>query len=130
MERGHGAPDLEQAADGLPRVEAPVRRRRHAGAARSGGAGGGGGPRGLPHRDDPAAAAITLSVNGKVRQTGDLGDQIWSVREAIAYLSGFVTLRAGDLIMTGTPAGVSAVVRGDVLEGSIAGVGTVKTTIV
>lgn len=77
----------------------------------------------------PDQGAITLSVNGTVRQTGDLADQIWNVSEAIAYLSGFVTLKAGDLIMTGTPAGVGAVVRGDVLEGAIAGVGSVKTTI-
>ena len=78
----------------------------------------------------PASGAITLKVNGEVRQTGDLGDQIWTVSEAIAYLSQFVTLKAGDLIMTGTPAGVSAVVAGDVLEGTIEGVGTVKTSIV
>jgi fumarylpyruvate hydrolase len=78
----------------------------------------------------PAAGAITLVVNGTERQRGDLGDQIWSVGETIAYLSQFVTLRAGDLIMTGTPAGVGAVVRGDVIEGTIAGVGTVRTAIV
>lgn len=77
----------------------------------------------------PAAGAITLSVNGAERQRGDLADQIWSVAEAIAYLSGFVTLRAGDIIMTGTPAGVSAVQRGDVLEGRIDGVGSVRTVI-
>lgn len=77
----------------------------------------------------PGKGAITLSVNGGVRQQGDLGDQIWSVSEAIAYLSRFVTLRAGDLIMTGTPAGVGAVARGDVLEGAIEGVGTVRTAI-
>ena len=77
----------------------------------------------------PASGAITLSVNGEQRQQGDLGDQIWSVAEAIAYLSQFVALKAGDLIMTGTPAGVGAVVKGDVLEGTIAGVGTVRTTI-
>ncbi|OYX01115.1 MAG: hypothetical protein B7Z15_19830 [Rhizobiales bacterium 32-66-8] len=77
----------------------------------------------------PDRGAITLSVNGQVRQTGDLSDQIWSVSETIAYLSGFVTLRAGDLIMTGTPAGVSAVRRGDVLDGRIDGIGTVRTAI-
>jgi fumarylpyruvate hydrolase len=77
----------------------------------------------------PGKGAITLSVNGQVRQKGDLGEQIWSVAEAISYLSGFVQLRAGDLIMTGTPSGVGAVVRGDVLEGTIEGVGTVRTTI-
>jgi fumarylpyruvate hydrolase len=78
----------------------------------------------------PAAGPITLVVNGTERQRGDLADQIWSVGETIAYLSQFVTLRAGDLIMTGTPAGVGAVVRGDVIEGTIAGVGTVRTAIV
>lgn len=78
----------------------------------------------------PAKGAISLSVNGQVRQTGDLGDQIWNVSETIAYLSQFVALKAGDLIMTGTPAGVGAVMRGDVLEGTIEGVGTVKTSII
>jgi fumarylpyruvate hydrolase len=77
----------------------------------------------------PQSGAISLSVNGVERQRGDLGDQIWSVAETIAYLSQFVTLKAGDIIMTGTPAGVGAVVKGDVLEGAIAGVGKVRTVI-
>lgn len=77
----------------------------------------------------PSAGAIALKVNGELRQAGDLGDQIWSPAEAIAFLSRHVRLMAGDLIMTGTPAGVAAVQRGDRLEGSIAGVGTVSTTI-
>ena len=77
----------------------------------------------------PDQGAITLSVNGVERQRGDLADQIWSVPETIAYLSTFVALKAGDIIMTGTPAGVGAVVRGDVLEGAIAGVGAVRTRI-
>lgn len=77
----------------------------------------------------PHKGAITLSVNGEVRQKGDLSEQIWSVAEAISYLSGFVHLRAGDLIMTGTPSGVGAVVQGDVLEGTIEGVGSVRTAI-
>ena len=78
----------------------------------------------------PDKGAITLSVNGTVRQKGDLSEQIWNVSEAIAYLSGFVTLKPGDLIMTGTPSGVGAVVKGDVLEGAIEGVGHVRTSIV
>ena len=78
----------------------------------------------------PDKGAITLLVNGVERQRGDLGDQIWDVSDTIAYLSRFVTLRAGDIIMTGTPAGVGAVVRGDVLEGGIAGVGTVRAKII
>ncbi|MHA6300191.1 fumarylacetoacetate hydrolase family protein [Devosia sp. CAU 1758] len=77
----------------------------------------------------PDRGAISLSVNGAERQRGDLADQIWSVSETIAFLSRLVTLRAGDLIMTGTPAGVSAVRRRDVLEGAIEGVGSVSTVI-
>ena len=65
-------------------------------------------------------------VNGEVRQEGDLAQQIWKVPETIAYLSPSSTLRAGDLIMTGTPAGVGRVVPGDALEGHIDGVGDLR----
>jgi len=78
----------------------------------------------------PTAGRITLTVNSELRQQGDLADMIWSVPEAIAYLSTLVTLMPGDLIFTGTPAGVAAVIRGDRLEGSIEGVGTIGTTLV
>ncbi len=78
----------------------------------------------------PAAGKIELVVNGVPRQSSDLAKQIWNVPETIAYLSGLVELAAGDLIFTGTPEGVAAVVAGDVLEGEIAGVGTVRTRIV
>ena len=73
---------------------------------------------------------IELKVNGKVRQTSDLSKLIWSIPEVIAFLSKLVKLEAGDLIFSGTPEGVAACVRGDVLEGTVAGVGTVKTKIV
>lgn len=78
----------------------------------------------------PQQGAITLLVNGVEVQRGDLGEQIWNVAETIAFLSRFVGLKAGDLIMTGTPKGVGAVSRGDVLEGEIEGVGRVRTVIV
>lgn len=78
----------------------------------------------------PAAGLIELTVNGAIRQSSDLAKMIWSVPESIAYLSRHVRLEPGDLIMTGTPEGVAAVVRGDVLEGRIAGVGEVRTRIV
>ncbi|HEY0353006.1 MAG TPA: fumarylacetoacetate hydrolase family protein [Enterovirga sp.] len=78
----------------------------------------------------PARGRIWLNVNGQVRQQGDLGDLIWSLPEMIAYLSTLFTLRAGDLIMTGTPAGVAAVKRGDVLEGGVDGIGGIKTRVV
>ena len=78
----------------------------------------------------PSAGKIELTVNGVVRQSSDLAKQIWNVEETISYLSGLVELRPGDLIFTGTPEGVAAVGKGDVLEGEIAGVGTVRTRIV
>ena len=71
----------------------------------------------------PAKGAITLSVNGETRQRGDIADMIWSVPEIIAELSTYYRLQAGDLIFTGTPAGVGRVVAGDRLEGFIEGVG-------
>jgi fumarylpyruvate hydrolase len=77
----------------------------------------------------PARGRIWLDVNGTTRQQGDLADLIWSLPEMIAYLSKLFTLRPGDLIMTGTPAGVAAVQRGDVLEGGVDGVGTVRTVV-
>ncbi|MDN5841868.1 MAG: fumarylacetoacetate hydrolase family protein [Alcaligenaceae bacterium] len=72
---------------------------------------------------------ITLSVNGDLRQKGDLSDMIWNVPEALAYLSTLFELKAGDLVFTGTPAGVGAVQRGDVLTGEIAGLGALKVRV-
>ena len=71
----------------------------------------------------PSKGAIWLKINGEVRQKGDLSEMIWNVPETIAYLSKLVTLRPGDLIMSGTPAGVGPVQRGDRLEGHVDGVG-------
>jgi fumarylpyruvate hydrolase len=70
--------------------------------------------------------AITLDVNGARKQTGDLADLIWSVAETIEELSHGWTLRPGDLIYTGTPAGVGAVVRGDLMEGRIDGLPSLR----
>ena len=74
----------------------------------------------------PSAGAIWLNVNGERRQEGDLAQQIWKVPETIAYLSTLVSLLPGDVIMTGTPAGVGRVVAGDVLQGGIEGVGELR----
>ena len=75
----------------------------------------------------PAASSSTalrgelkLSVNGEMRQRGDLSDMIWSPGECLAVLSTLVELRAGDLLLTGTPAGVGAVAAGDILEAKCA----------
>ncbi|WP_159994256.1 fumarylacetoacetate hydrolase family protein [Roseomonas sp. 18066] len=76
----------------------------------------------------PTQGKIEITVNGKVQQTGDMNQMIWSVPEAIAYLSRYVALLPGDLIMTGTPAGVSAVKPGDVMHGTCEGVGEVTVT--
>jgi fumarylpyruvate hydrolase len=77
----------------------------------------------------PREGGIWLKLNGKIRQSGNLNQQIWKVEETIAYLSRFLALAAGDLIFTGTPAGVGRVVRGDRLEGHIDGVGELEVTI-
>ena len=71
----------------------------------------------------PAKGAIWLKVNGAARQTGDLRDMIWPLPDIIRHLSEMVALAPGDLIFTGTPAGVGAVVAGDRLEGHVDGVG-------
>ena len=78
----------------------------------------------------PSRGRIALRVNGTLRQQGDLSQFIWSIPEIIAELSTMVRLAPGDLVFTGTPAGVAAVQRGDRLEGEIEGVGGVRTTIV
>ena len=75
------------------------------------------------------AASIRLDVNGQTRQSAPLSDMVHSVTEIIAHLSTLYHLHSGDLIMTGTPAGVGAVVSGDTLVGSIDGLEDVRTTI-
>lgn len=74
----------------------------------------------------PDSGSIWLDVDGTRRQDGNLDQQIWKVPETIAYLSTLVELAAGDLIMTGTPAGVSGVGPGSTLHGHIDGIGDVK----
>src|SRR5258706_437330 len=77
----------------------------------------------------PAKGKIWLSVNGTERQKGDLSELIWSVPEIIWKLSQQVELGAGDVIMTGTPAGVAALSPGDKIECGVDGIGTLKVTI-
>ena len=78
----------------------------------------------------PAKGAIALHINGQPRQQGDLADLIWNVPDTIAYLSTLFSLQAGDLIFTGTPAGVGPVQRGETLVGTVAGVGELRTRVV
>lgn len=78
----------------------------------------------------PTAGAITLDVNGARRQQGDLADMTWSVAELVAELSRWSALAAGDVIMTGTPAGVGPVRRGDRLVGTIRDLPSLSVAIV
>ncbi len=78
---------------------------------------------------DVAHAAISLTVNGQPRQSSNVAKLIWNIGETIEHLSAFWTLQAGDLIFTGTPEGVAAVKSGDVMEGRVDGVGTLKVRV-
>jgi fumarylpyruvate hydrolase len=71
-----------------------------------------------------------MKCDDELRQEGDLNQMIWKVPEMISYLSDYFTLVAGDLIFTGTPAGVGAVKRGNVLVGGVDGVTELKVTVV
>ena len=68
------------------------------------------------------SGVISLSVDGTVRQNGDLNQMIWKVPEQIAYLSRFYDIAAGDLIMTGTPAGVGPIHKGEIMECRVDGI--------
>ena len=78
----------------------------------------------------PSRGRVLLTVNGEARQAGDLADLIWNVPETIAYLSTLFELAPGDLIFTGTPAGVGPVVRRDRMVASIEGVGELAVNVV
>ena len=78
----------------------------------------------------PDRGRIWLTVNGEIRQDGDLAAMLWKVADIVANLSTLVRLAAGDLIYTGTPAGVGPLLPGDVLEGGVDGVGTLRARIV
>ncbi len=78
----------------------------------------------------PAAGRIWLTVNGQVRQDGDLASMLWKVADIIANLSQSVTLAAGDLIYTGTPAGVGPLQSGDLVEAGVDGVASLRARII
>jgi fumarylpyruvate hydrolase len=73
---------------------------------------------------------VALQVNGELRQEGDLNQMIWKVPEMISYLSRFYDIAAGDLIMSGTPAGVGPITHGDVMVGTVDGLGSFTITVV
>jgi len=77
----------------------------------------------------PAKGKLWLKVNGAVKQDSNIDQMIWSIPEQIAFLSQYYTLEAGDLIMTGTPAGVGAAKPGDELVAGIEGLGELRVSI-
>jgi fumarylpyruvate hydrolase len=77
-----------------------------------------------------AAGAISLEVNGAVRQSSDVSKLIWNIGEIIEHLSALWELAPGDLIYSGTPEGVAAVVRGDLMVGRVAGLGELRVRVV
>lgn len=78
----------------------------------------------------PTNGRIMLSVNGEIKQEGDLNQMIWKVPEMIAYLSRFYNIGAGDLIMSGTPSGVGPILQGDIIDGKIEGVGSLIVKVI
>lgn len=78
----------------------------------------------------PCRGRIALKVNGELRQEGDLDHMIWKVPEIISYLSDYFELAAGDVILSGTPSGVAAVERGDMMELEIEGLGAMNVRVV
>ncbi|MFN2177470.1 MAG: fumarylacetoacetate hydrolase family protein [Anaerolineales bacterium] len=79
---------------------------------------------------DPADALITCYVNGEMRQMATTRDMVFSIRQLIAFITSVMTLEAGDLILTGTPAGVGQLNHGDMLETRIEGIGTLRNYVV
>jgi fumarylpyruvate hydrolase len=78
----------------------------------------------------PSRGRIRLAVNGEIRQDADIAEMIWSVPEQIAFLSRYYALEAGDIIMTGTPAGVGKAKVGDELAASVAGLAELRVKII
>ncbi|MFW8633763.1 fumarylacetoacetate hydrolase family protein [Cribrihabitans pelagius] len=79
--------------------------------------------------DGPGAQRIWLEVNGEIRQDAQLSEMVWPVAELLSHLSGFYHLRPGDLVLTGTPAGVGPVAAGDSIRGGIDGLEPVQLTL-
>ena len=78
----------------------------------------------------PSKGAISLTVDGQVKQKADLSDMIWSVAEQISYLSSYFELKPGDAIFAGTPEGVGKVERGQTMVGAIEGLGEIRLKVV
>ena len=78
---------------------------------------------------DPADALVSCNVNGEMRQMGSTRDMVFTIRQLVAYASSIMTLEPGDLLFTGTPAGVSPLKAGDIVEVSIEGIGALRNPV-
>jgi len=78
----------------------------------------------------PNQGLVQLKVNGEIKQEGDLNQMIWKVPEMISYLSDYFELAAGDVILSGTPAGVGPIVKGDVMDISVEGLGSMNIPVI
>jgi len=79
---------------------------------------------------DPADALVTCHVNDEMRQMASIRDMVFTVQQIIAYASSFMTLEAGDIILTGTPAGVSPLTPGDIVKVGVEGIGTLSNPVI
>ena len=79
---------------------------------------------------DPASAHVVCEVNGELRQSGSTADLVHPVAELVSYISDIMTLLPGDVILTGTPAGIAPVVPGDLMEVTVPGIGTLRNEVV
>jgi 2-keto-4-pentenoate hydratase/2-oxohepta-3-ene-1,7-dioic acid hydratase in catechol pathway len=79
--------------------------------------------------DDPQNVDIELTVNGEVRQRGNTRDMVFSIAHLLSFISDVMTLDPGDVVLTGTPAGVGPLVHGDVVNVTIAGIGTLSNPV-
>jgi 2-keto-4-pentenoate hydratase/2-oxohepta-3-ene-1,7-dioic acid hydratase in catechol pathway len=78
---------------------------------------------------DPGNLAVTARVNGEIRQRGETDQMVFSVAVLISYISGIMTLEPGDVILTGTPAGVSPIYAGDLVEVEVEGIGVLRNKV-
>jgi 2-keto-4-pentenoate hydratase/2-oxohepta-3-ene-1,7-dioic acid hydratase in catechol pathway len=78
---------------------------------------------------DPADALITCHVNGEMRQMASTRDMLFNVRQLIAYISSIMTIEPGDVLMTGTPAGVGLLQAGDLVQITVEGLGTLQNPV-
>ena len=79
---------------------------------------------------DPADAVVICHINGEMRQMASTRDMIFTVRQLIAFVSSVMTLEPGDLLLTGTPAGVSPLSPGDTVDVSVEGIGTLSNPVI